>query len=94
MNGMQTAFFRALARIQEECVQTALCSYQAGDSVPDLLYDVTYETIISILTMIDGYDAENRLALIDRNTGADLKECPFVELHDAACVYLKIKDHV
>lgn len=69
MNGMQEAFFRALARIQEECVQTALSSYQAGD---------------------DGYDAETRLALIDRNTGVGLKERPFVELHDAACVYLKI----
>jgi len=38
----------------------------------------------------DGYDAETRLALIGRNTGASLKERPFAELHDAVCVYLKM----
>lgn len=90
VNPLQDAFFTALASIQENCVQTALC--QPGDWIlKERLYDVTAEVLVRVMELLDGYaDAGiGTLQIVSKKTGQNLKEEPFLELHDAVCSYLK-----
>lgn len=90
VNPLQDAFFTALASIQENCVQTALC--QPDDRpLEERLYDVTAEVLVRVMELLDGYGKAKtgRLQIISEQTGQRLKEEPCWELHDAVCSYLK-----
>lgn len=90
LNPIQKEFLKMLADIQEGCVQSALCRRNGG-SLEEQLYDVTADVIIRILEAVDGYAdfGPGRLHIICEEAGGSLKEHPHIELHDAACAYLK-----
>ncbi len=90
LNPFQKRVMEALADIQDSCVQIAL--YQKNDtSLEEKFYDLTADVIIEIMKLIDGYaDAElGRLKITCEKTAANLKENPYIELHDTVCNYLK-----
>ncbi len=90
VNPLQYAFFTALASIQEECVQNALC--QMPDSLTEgQLYDLTADVIIRVMELLDGYAAPEtgRLQVVSEKMGFRLQEEPCLELHDVICAYLK-----
>ena len=63
---IQNEFFEALKSIQDTSVYQALEEYNDNESLEDLLYNVTYETITSICEIIDGYTNDKlKLDLID-----------------------------
>lgn len=67
-----------------------MSKYKDGNDIENLLLDVTYNVIVDIMTIIDGYYGDNkRLEVISTETGQKLKENPFIELHDCICDYLK-----
>ena len=89
-NPLQSAFFAALASIQEECVQNALCQSPDG-LTEERLYDLTAGVIIRVMELLDGYAAPEtgRLQVVSEKMGVCLREEPCLELHDAVCAYLK-----
>lgn len=89
-NKFQHEFFKYISDIQDDEVQIALSKYKNGDDIENLLLDVTYNVIVEIMTMIDGYYRDStRLDVINTETGDKLKENPFIELHDSICDYIK-----
>lgn len=89
LNDNQRRFFERLAWIQEDAVELAPVRYRT-DSVEELLNEVTYDVLCEVMELIDGYtDSELQLDLVDRRTGARLKECPHIELHDCLADFLK-----
>lgn len=89
-NKFQHKFFKYISDIQDDEVQIALSKYKNGDDIESLLLDVTYNVIVEIMTMIDGYYRDStRLDVINTETGDKLKENPFIELHDSICDYIK-----
>ncbi len=93
LNNFQKKFFDCLSEIQETTVAIAMCKYKEGDDIENLLYDVTWETIIEMMTLIDGYGnfRDGKLAVTNPKTGENLKEAPYIELHDWVCEYLKFE---
>lgn len=94
LNGYQKKFFRYMGVIQDVAVQTAISKYgdlKTADEIEDLLYDVTYSVIMDLMVMIDGYSSfsNEKMELINQNSGVGLKENPFIELHDAICEFIK-----
>ena len=90
LNDNQRRFFETLACKQEVAVQVALIRHRAGDSVEELLNEATGDVLCGVMELIDGYiDSESQLDLVDRRTGARLKECPGIELHDWLEDFLK-----
>lgn len=92
VNPLQLAFFTALASIQEECVQSALCQMPDGPT-EERLYDLTADVIIRVMELLDGYAAPEtgRLQVVSEKMGCRLQEEPCLELHDEVCAYLKDK---
>lgn len=89
-NEFQHKFLKFISDVQDDEVQIALSKYKDGDDIENLLLDVTYNVIVEIMTMIDGYCGDNnKLEIIDTKTGVKLKEDPFIELHDSICDYIK-----
>lgn len=89
-NQFQKKFLQAIADIQDTEVQIALSKYKHGDDIENLLLDVTFEVIVSIMEMIDGYYGDNvKLDIINIETAEKLKDKPFIELHDRICEYIK-----
>ncbi|EOS28176.1 MAG: hypothetical protein OSJ53_05060 [Kineothrix sp.] len=85
---IQNEFFEALKSIQDTSVYQALEEYNDNESLEDLLYNVTYETITSICEIIDGYTNDKlKLDLIDSNSNVSLKEG--IQMHDRCADYLK-----
>ena len=85
---IQNEFFEALKSIQDTSVYQALEEYNDNESLEDLLYNVTYETITSICEIIDGYTNDKlKLDLIDSNSNVSLKEG--IQMHDRCGDYLK-----
>ncbi|MCB5237925.1 hypothetical protein AB1L07_08200 [Niallia alba] len=87
LSSSQELFFNTLHEIQEEVVQTALskCSCENAER---LLYDVTYETIYSIMELIDGYTKDNlQLDIIEKESKKSLKEN--IQLHDVCVDFIK-----
>lgn len=64
---------------------------QQYEEMKSLLMDATYNIIVDIMTMIDGYStfSEDKLDIINKRTKECLKENPFIELHDAVCEFIK-----
>lgn len=88
---IQSEFFETLSSIQETAVNVALGEYHQKDSLEDLLYNATYETITQICELLDGYKSDTlQLDLIDRNSKISLRTN--IELHDACADYLKWED--
>lgn len=87
LSSSQELFFNTLHEIQEDVVQTALskCSCENAER---LLYDVTYETIYSIMELIDGYTKDNlQLDIIEKESKKSLKEN--IQLHDVCVDFIK-----
>ena len=90
LNAFQKEFMETLADIQEGCGQTALCQNDEN-TLEGRFYDITFELIVRIMELIDGYGNPviGRLKIIQEKTGESLKEAPFIELHDMVCAYIK-----
>lgn len=88
LNEKQKAFFEKLKSIQEVAVYQSLNeNKKEKDNVENLLYDATYEVIVSICTLLDGYNDKFKLELIDKETLLPLRLG--IELHDVCADYLK-----
>ena len=88
VKAVQKEFFETLSSIQDNAVYHALGEYNEKDSLEDLLFNATYEAIVSICELFDGC-TNNRLQLdlIDRNSNTSLKTG--IQLHDVCASYLK-----
>ncbi len=92
MNKTQQKFFEHLAAIQDTCVESSMSEHKCDDEhVKKMLYDVTYEVITEVMTMIDGYSqySGDRHDIVNMVTGEHLKENPFIELHDQTEEFLR-----
>ena len=93
LNEFQKQFMETLADIQENCVQLAL-EQNNDEPLVNKYYEITSEVIIRILEIIDGYCNQNigKLKVVCEKTGENLKDSPYIELHDIICNYLKGAD--
>lgn len=88
IKNIQREFFETLSSIQDSAVFQALKEYNEKDSLEDLLYNTTYEAIVSICELLDGYTNDKlQFDLIDRNSSESIKTG--IQLHDACANYLK-----
>lgn len=88
MDDVQKEFFETLSSIQDNAVYQALEEYNDKDGLEDLLYNATYEVIVSICELFDGYtNNQLQLDLIDKSSNNSLKAG--IQLHDACTNYLK-----
>ena len=88
MDDIQREFFETLSSIQDNAVFQALGEYDENDSLEDLLYNTTYEAIVSICELLDGYVSDKlQLDLIDRNSSKSIKSG--IQMHDVCANYLK-----
>lgn len=84
----QEDFFLALSRIQISVVLEYLKKNITEYNVREALYDVTFETICGIMSLLDGYESKSvQLDIIDKATGESLRTG--IELHDKCVDYLK-----
>jgi len=92
-NTFQKEFLNALRSIQETSVATNLLKTDAGDSLEDRLYAVSADVIIGMMELLDGYSdaCSEKLDIVRKADGANLREAPFIELHDAVCEYIKFE---
>ncbi len=58
MEKVQKEFFETLSAIQSNAVFQALGEYDKRDSLEDLLFNATYEVIVSICELLDGYTSD------------------------------------
>ena len=91
LNDFQIKFMNDIADVQKWCVVDALYGKHDYTSREDELYTLTSEVIYRIMELIDGYgDLDmGKLDVICEKTGEQLKENPFIELHDCVCDYIK-----
>jgi hypothetical protein len=88
MKPIQKEFFETLKQIQEEVVNCSLANYKDIDTIENLLYDTTYETIYKLMELIDGYTKESlQLDLIEKESKESLRDG--IELHDTCSGYIK-----
>ena len=82
--------YAGIADIQEETVQIALAE-NGDDSLQSDYYNITAETIIRIMELLDGYRSSDmgKVNITCEKTGEHLKNSPYIELHDVVCDYLK-----
>ena len=86
LTNKQIEFFKALNEIQDTVVNIALCNKK--DNIENMLYDVTYETIYSILELFDGYTKDNiKMDIIDVENGEIINKG--IQLHDVCVSYIK-----
>ncbi len=84
---IQKNFFKTLQYIQEQVVSNMLNNYN-NNEMEDLFYEITFDVIVEILLMIDGYnDNMMKIYLIELNSKKSIKEN--IELHDECTKYLK-----
>ena len=90
MNGFQKNLLQALAKIQDEVVQSGLIQYAQITDKEKLLNSITYDTIYKIMELIDGYNYgfKYKIMIVDKN-GCNIKTNPQIEFHDAIADYLK-----
>lgn len=87
LNSTQELFFKSLQEIQEKAVQTALSKCNC-DNAEELLYDVTYDTIYSILELMDGYTRDDlQLDIIEQDSKRSMKEN--IQLHDVCADFIR-----
>lgn len=85
LNNFQKEFMKRMAYIQDTCVQIALCQNNDKKNLEEILYDVAGNVIIEVMTEIDGYGDRSigRLNVTCNKTGENLKDSPYIELHDS-----------
>ena len=90
LNAFQKKFMQEIADIQEETVQIALAE-NGDDSLQSDYYNITAEIIIRIMELLDGYRNDDmcKINIICEKNGEQLKDNPYIELHDVVCDYLK-----
>ncbi|MBR4036696.1 MAG: hypothetical protein IKJ05_08240 [Oscillospiraceae bacterium] len=90
LNTFQRQFMQEIAAIQEETVQIALVE-KGDNSLKTDYYNITAETIIHIMELLDGYRNSDMgtISITCEKNGEQLKNNPYIELHDAVCNYLK-----
>ena len=90
LNTFQKQFMQEIAAIQEETVQIALAENN-DNSLQSDYYNITAETIIRIMELLDGYRSSDmgKVNITCEKTGDRLKNSPYIELHDVVCDYLK-----
>lgn len=77
--------------MQNVRVNITLCKEKDYKSTEKMLYDITYDTIVDIMTLIDGYKKDNLvLDIVDRKSLESIREG--IELHDTCADYLKYPD--
>lgn len=92
MNDFQRRFFEHLVQIQKSCVEICMIEHKNDDEeTKRMLYDVTYHVITEMMEMIDGYStfSEHKHDIINTVTKQQLKENPFIELHDKTEDFLR-----
>lgn len=90
MNDFQKEFMQRLSVIQEKNVQSLFAKSKRDKETENLLYDLSFELITDLLTLLDGYDSEFKYKLFVMNeNGENLKENPLIELHDQCEDFLK-----
>lgn len=88
MQHIEENFWRQLQVLQEEIV----CSYvsRSGKDKSVDFYEITFDTIYSMLEMIDGYRGNNLgISLVDKESGQIINQDRF--LHDRCEEYLCYK---
>ena len=90
LNTFQRWFMQEMAAIQEETAQIALAE-KGDDSLKTDYYNITAETIIRIMELLDGYRNDDmcKINITCEKNGEQLKDNPYIELHDVVCDYLK-----
>ncbi len=92
MNDFQVEFMKRLSAIQERNVQSKCSEYSGIDGLENILYDTTFDLITDFLVLIDGYDSDFKYKIkILNEENENMKENPFIELHDKNEDYLKYK---
>ena len=63
----------------------------SDNSLQSDYYNITAETIIRIMELLDGYRSSDmgKVNITCKKTGEHLKNSPYIELHDVVCDYLK-----
>lgn len=90
MNDFQIEFMKMLSVIQECNVQSELSKYNCDDNLENILYEATFNLITDILVLADGYDSRFKYKIkILNESNENIKEYPFIELHDKTEEYLK-----
>lgn len=88
IKNIQKEFFETLSSIQDNAVFQALGEYNENDSLEDLLYNTTYEAIVSICELLDGYTSDKlQLDLIDKKSSESIKTG--IQMHDVCANYLR-----
>lgn len=88
MKEIQKKFFTALEEIQDFRVNVTLCKEKDYKNTEEMLCDITYDTIVDIMLLIDGYKKDDLvLDIIDRKSLESIREG--IELHDTCADYLK-----
>lgn len=91
MNKFQVDFFFELKCIQEKCINIMLSRISCYSKVEDILTDVTYETIYSIMELLDGYQNRDlKYELIEKNSGEVITDK--LDLHNLCEECLKSTD--
>lgn len=95
-NDYQNAFLQHIADMQETRVDITLGQHKLYDhenyeEIRRLLLDATHGMVYDIMEMIDGYSSftEDKMDIVNTQTGQRLKTNPFIELHDAVCDFIK-----
>lgn len=92
MQYTEEIFWRKLQILQEEVVCQYACQLENG--APIDLYEITFDTICSILELIDGYKGSNCLgiSLVDKESGQVINQDRF--LHDRCEQYLRYQSQI
>ena len=87
MQHIEEAFWKQLQILQEEIVGRYACQLESG--VPADLYGITFDTICSMLELIDGYKGSNcsGISLVDKESRQVINQDRF--LHDRCGQYLR-----
>ncbi|OKZ68488.1 MAG: hypothetical protein BHV88_13040 [Clostridiales bacterium 41_12_two_minus] len=86
LNNNQKEFFQTLSEIQETVVAIAMCKTE--DEKEKLLYDVTYDTIYSILEFLDGCTKDKLSYRITKKGDNDVIN-EEIQLHGVCPYYIK-----
>ena len=88
LNSSQIEFFQVLSEIQETVVGVAMCKKE--NEIEDFLYEITYETIYSILELFDGCIKENlEDSILNLKDGEEINNG--IQLHGVCPCYIKYK---
>ncbi len=87
----QIKFFELLKSIQESAVFQSINEMNRNkESIEDTLFNATYEVIVSLCEVLDGYNDIINLELIDKENDLPLRTG--IELHDVCEQYLNWKN--